>query len=314
MRKINNIKFIDLFAGIGGFRLALEDKGAECVFSSENDPSAIKTYAANFHEKPSGDITKIPVEEIPKHDILCAGFPCQPFSIGGYRKGFDDTRGTMFFEIERILSEKNPKAFILENVVGILSHNEKRTITTIRKKLKNIDYEIFEKVLDAKDFGLPQNRRRWFCVGFRKDLNVKSFDFPVGKGLKKSVYDLLEKDVDGHKITKIAAKHIKTHYRNFRKTSEFMTIASEVRPSRCTMRDDGLVPCLTAKMGTGGNNVPVLVEEGRKLTVKECLQLMGFDKDFQMEENSHQSYKQIGNSVAVPIISSIASKVIEEIT
>ena len=127
-------------------------------------------------------------------------------------------------------------------------------------------------------------------MGFRKDLKVKSFDFPVGKGLEKSVYDLLEKDVDGHKITKIAAKHIKAHYRNFRKTSESMTIASEVRPSRCTMRDDGLVPCLTAKMGTGGNNVPVLVEEGRKLTVNECLQLMGFDKDFQMEENSHQSY------------------------
>ena len=314
MKKAKNIKFIDLFAGIGGFRLALEDLGAKCVFSSENDPAAVKTYAANFHEEPSGDITKISAEKIPNHDILCAGFPCQPFSIGGYRKGFDDTRGTMFFEIERILTEKKPKAFILENVVGILSHNEKQTITTIRKKLQNIDYEIFEKILDAKDFGLPQNRRRWFCVGFRKDLKIQSFDFPIGTGLKKNVYDLLERNVVGHEVTKTAAKHIKMHFDNWTKTSESMTIASEVRPSRCTLRDDGLVPCLTAKMGTGGNNVPVLVEEGRKLTVNECLRLMGFNKNFYIEINNHQSYKQIGNSVAVPVISSIASKVIEEIT
>ena len=132
--------------------------------------------------------------------------------------------------------------------------------------------------------------------------------------MKKNVYDLLERNVVGHEVTKTAAKHIKMHFGNWKKTSESMTIASEVRPSRCTLRDDGLVPCLTAKMGTGGNNVPVLVEEGRKLTVNECLRLMGFNKNFYIEINNHQSYKQIGNSVAVPVISSIASKVIEEIT
>jgi DNA (cytosine-5)-methyltransferase 1 len=310
----NTLQFIDLFAGIGGFRIALESVGAKCVFSSEIDLSASKTYMANFHEQPKGDITKINSKEIPPHDILCAGFPCQPFSIGGYRKGFDDTRGTMFFEIERILTDKKPKTFILENVVGILSHNEKNTVNTIRKKLKNIGYDIFEKILDAKDFGLPQNRRRWFCVGFRKDLAISTFEFPSGEELTKTVYDFLEKDVTGHEITEIATKHINSHYQKFKKTSKSMTIASEVRPSRCSMRDDGLVPCLTAKMGTGGNNVPIIVEQGRKLTVKECLQLMGFKQDFQMIENKHQSYKQIGNSVAVPIIASIASRVIKKIT
>ena len=308
------LRFIDLFAGIGGFRIALESTGAKCVFSSEIDISASKTYTANFHEQPNGDITKINSGEIPDHDILCAGFPCQPFSMGGYRKGFEDTRGTMFFEIERILDSKKPKAFILENVMGILSHNKKHTIQTIRKKLKKIGYEIFEDILDAKDFDIPQNRRRWFCVGFREDLGITTFDFPRGTGLTKSVYDLLEKNVNGHEITKIAAKHIKFHYGNFKNSSESMTIANEVRPSRCGMRDDGLVPCLTAKMGTGGNNVPIIVEEGRKLTVKECLRLMGFNQDFQMVENNHQSYKQIGNSVVVPIVASIAKKIIKKIT
>jgi DNA (cytosine-5)-methyltransferase 1 len=306
--------FIDLFAGIGGFRIAMESAGAKCVFSSEIDSSASETYRVNFHEQPDGDITKIDSKKIPNHDILCAGFPCQPFSLGGYRKGFEDTRGTMFFEIERILTDKKPKAFILENVTGILSHNKKNTIEVIRKKLKKKGYVIFEKILDAKDFDLPQNRRRWFCVGFRKDLKIDTFDFPTGKGLTKSVYDLLEKNVIGHEITKIAAKHIKFHYNNFKKSSSSMTIASEVRPSRCSMRDDGLVPCLTAKMGTGGNNVPIVVEQGRKLTVNECLQLMGFNQDFQMKENYHQSYKQIGNSIVVPIVSSIADKVIKKIT
>jgi DNA (cytosine-5)-methyltransferase 1 len=310
----NTLHFIDLFAGIGGFRIALESVGAKCVFSSEIDPSASKTYSINFHEQPSGDITKIDSKQIPVHDILCAGFPCQPFSIGGYRKGFEDTRGTMFFEIERILTDKKPKTFILENVMGILSHDEKNTINIIRKKLKSIGYDIFEKILDAKDFGLPQNRRRWFCVGFRKDLDILTFDFPSGTKLTKSVYDLLENDVTGHDVTKIAAKHIKSHYKKFKKTSQSLTIASEVRPSRCSMRDDGLVPCLTAKMGTGGNNVPVIVEQKRKLTVTECLQLMGFNPDFKMKENNHQSYKQIGNSVAVPVIFSIARKVVEKIT
>ena len=306
----NTLHFIDLFAGIGGFRIALESVGAKCVFSSEIDPSASKTYSINFHEQPSGDITKIDSKQIPVHDILCAGFPCQPFSIGGYRKGFEDTRGTMFFEIERILTDKKPKTFILENVMGILSHDEKNTINIIRKKLKSIGYDIFEKILDAKDFGLPQNRRRWFCVGFRKDLDILTFDFPSGTKLTKSVYDLLENDVTGHDVTKIAAKHIKSHYKKFKKTSQSLTIASEVRPSRCSMRDDGLVPCLTAKMGTGGNNVPYLVNHNRFVSLGECLSLQGFPKNYKLTNNYSEALKQIGNSVTVPVIEEIIKKII----
>ena len=308
------LRFIDLFSGIGGFRVALEKAQCRCVFSSENDPWASETYEKNFHEVPAGDITKIDEKNIPSHDILCAGFPCQPFSIGGHRKGFKDTRGTLFFHVARILAAKKPGAFILENVPGITTHDGGNTIETIRKVLDDVGYEIFEKKIDAKDFGLPQNRPRWFCVGFRKDLGVNAFEFPEGFKLRRSVFEMLEENVEGHEITRIAAKNIKQHLKDFKKSNGGYTLASEIRPSKCTIRDDGISPCLTAKMGTGGNNVPVVVELGRKLTVSECLRLMGFEGNFKIRENNHQSYKQIGNSVAVPIVSSIASKVVEKIT
>ncbi|MDA1347165.1 MAG: DNA (cytosine-5-)-methyltransferase [Crenarchaeota archaeon] len=308
------LRFIDLFAGIGGFRIGLEELGCKCVFSSEIDRSASEAYKKYFGDMPYGDITKIDEYEIPDHEVLCAGFPCQPFSIAGHREGFDDTRGTLFFDVERILKAKKPKAFILENVQGILSHNKKNTIQVIRKSLRNIGYNTFECILDAKDFGMPQNRKRWFCVGFRRELGVTHFDFPIGVKREKTIYDILEKNVKGYEITEIAAKHIKTHYKRYAKTSNNLTIANEVRPSRCAMRDDGLVPCLTAKMGTGGNNVPIVVELGRKLTVNECLKLMGFKEDFHLTENTSQSYKQIGNSVAVPIISAIGKNLLEVIS
>ena len=308
------ITFIDLFAGIGGFRIALEYLHARCVFSSENDKWACETYQNNFGELPNGDITKIPELEIPKHDILCAGFPCQAFSIGGYRRGFDDTRGTMFFEVARILKGKKPPAFILENVRGILNHDKGNTIKTIHDILNSLGYDYFESVVNTKNYGLPQNRDRWFCVGFDKKLNVSKFEFPEKIPLKKNVEDILENNVRDHEITNIACKHIKKHYLQFGGKSKTITIASEIRPSRCIMKNDGISPCLTAKMGTGGNNVPIIVELERKLTVRECLRLMGFPETFHMRANNYQSYKQIGNSVAVPIVSNIAKKVIEQIT
>lgn len=318
------LKFIDLFSGIGGFRVALDNVGCRCVFSSDIDKHANETYFSNFGEWPKGDITKIPLGDVPDHDILCAGFPCQAFSIAGHRRGFEDTRGTLFFEIARILKHKKPKAFILENVRGITSHDNGKTIEVIRNTLKELGYIIFEKIMNAKDYGLPQNRERWFCVGFRKDVEIDGFKFPKPLSLRKGVVDILDKNVEGYEPTKIAWKHIQKHYKEFIKnkneltpfitnSSDKITLVTQIRPSKCVMRDDGISPCLTAKMGTGGNNIPVVVELKRKLTEKECLRLMGFPETFKIKKGPYQTYKQIGNSVPVPVVELIAKEVVRHL-
>lgn len=315
------IKFIDLFCGLGGFRIALESLGCKCVFSSDIDKYASQTYKMNFGELPFGDITKIDNKDIPRHDILCAGFPCQPFSIAGKRLGFNDTRGTLFFEVLRILKSKRPKAFFLENVGGICSHDNGKTIEVILNSLKEIDYVAFYKVINAKDIGYPQNRSRWYCVGFDKNqfsnaLNTYMFPFPKKQKLQYTIDDLLENKVSkDYEITQICKENILTHLENFKKNARYSVkyslIANEVRKSKCNFRCDGISPCLTAKMGTGGNNIPVLVSQNRKLSERECLRIMGYPDSYKIIENYHQSYKQIGNSVVVPIIKDIASELIK---
>ena len=308
-----NFSFIDLFSGIGGFRLAFESLGGKCIFSSDIDKWANETYNLNFGEYPYGDITKIPTDEIPTHDILCAGFPCQPFSIGGYRKGFCDTRGTLFFEIERIIKAKQPKAFLLENVKGLINHDKGKTFKVIKDSLKNLGYSIFYKVLNSKDYNIPQNRERLYIVGFKK--NINHFNFPTPQYSKSNINEILEKNVQGHNISETASKHLKKHYKIFAEKKKindnYPIFATEIRPSRCSIRNDGYVPCLTAKMGTGGNNVPVLVNENRKLTVRECLRLQGFPESYKIKDNYSQSYKQIGNSVTVPVIRLIGQEIIK---
>jgi DNA (cytosine-5)-methyltransferase 1 len=302
--------FIDLFSGIGGFRIALENAGGTCVFSSDIDKRANETYFMNFGVWPKGDITKIEASEIPDHDILCAGFPCQPFSIAGRRLGFSDTRGTLFFEIERILKAKKPRAFILENVKGLVNHDKGNTFKTIKNSLINLGYKIFYKVLNAKDYGLPQNRERIFIVGFRNDADFK---FPTPVPLKKTILDILDKDVKGYEISETAAKHLENCLKRHKMKGNFPVIVAELRPSRCIIRDDGIAPTLTAKMGTGGNNIPVLANERRKLTERECLRLMGFPENFKIKKNVMQSYKQIGNSVPVPVVELIAKEVVRNL-
>lgn len=309
----HDFTFIDLFSGIGGFRLAFESIGGKCIFSSDIDKWANKTYFMNFGEYPYGDISKISEDEIPNHDILCAGFPCQPFSIGGYRKGFCDTRGTLFFEIERILKAKKPKMFLLENVKGLTNHDKGKTFKVIQASLLNLGYSIFYQVLNSKDYGIPQNRERIFIVGFKED--VEEFNFPKPLEKKININDLLEKDVKNHELSEIASNHLKKHYTKFLKNkkvnNDYPIFATEIRPSRCSIKNDGNSPCLTAKMGTGGNNVPVLVKENRKLTVRECLRLQGFPEDYKIKDNYSQSYKQIGNSITVPIVTLIAREMIK---
>lgn len=306
-------KFIDLFCGLGGFRLAFEEIGGECVFSSDIDVAVQKTYALNFGEIPYGDITQIDTKNIPEHDILCAGFPCQPFSIAGKRLGFKDTRGTLFFEIARILKDKKPTAFILENVKGIVNHDSGKTINVIINTLYEIGYDCKHTILNAKDFNVPQNRERWYCVGIRKNsgLNIENFNFPVKENLNIKLADIIDSNVNSldYLISDACKNNIQKHIEQKNIDVNNLTLAYDIRPSRCHFINGDVSNCLTAKMGTGGCNVAVVVEQNRKLTEYECLQLMGFPKNYKIGKG-YQAYKQIGNSVIVPIISKIAKQLI----
>lgn len=310
----NNLKFVDLFCGLGGFRIALEKQNCNCVFSSDIDKAVAKVYENNFGEYPSGDITKIDSKDIPDFDILCGGFPCQSFSIAGKRLGFEDSRGTMFFEVARILKEKKPKAFILENVKGITNHDGGKTLKTILDILNDLGYTYVHKVINAKDIGIPQNRERWYCVGVRKDLNIELNPyriFPTEQINFFSYDDIIDsKNVyKEYKISDICKYNIQKHIGKVKEKKSKYTLAYEIRPSRCQFKVDGISPCLTAKMGTGGNNVPVVVELNRKLTEKECLKLMGYPENYKIG-NGSQAYKQIGNSVVVPVLEEISKSLI----
>lgn len=312
------LKFIDLFAGIGGFRIALEKNGGTCVFSSEIDKFARETYYCNFGDEPFGDIFDIKSEQIPNHDILCAGFPCQPFSIAGKRLGFEDARGTLFFEVARIIRDKRPKGFILENVAGIVNHDNGKTLDTILGILNELDYTVEWKLMNAKDYGIPQNRNRWYCVGLDNNisnLNIENI-FPQKEKLKYTLKDVVENEIiENHFVSDVAIKNMNAHINSFLKKNSIETeepiIANNIRPSKVSFSCSGISPCLTAKMGTGGNNIPVIYKFNRKFTTTECLKLMGFPDDYKIKENYSQSYKQLGNSVVVPIIESIAKNIID---
>lgn len=310
------LKFIDLFCGLGGFRIALEKQKCKCVFSSDIDEAVAKVYETNYGDYPSGDITKIDAKDIPDFDILCGGFPCQSFSIAGKRLGFDDARGTMFFEVARILKEKKPKAFMLENVKGLTNHDGGKTLQTILDILDELGYDVIYRVINSAEYGIPQSRERWYCVGVRKDLNINIKEkeneiFPTEQLLLYSFDDVIddENDYNDYVISNIAKANIEKYLFKVKDKTSKYTLAYEIRPSRCQFKSNGISPCLTAKMGTGGNNVPVVVELNRKLTEKECLKLMGYPDDYKIGKGS-QAYKQIGNSVVVPILSAIAEKLV----
>ena len=318
------MRFIDLFSGIGGFRMALEKLNHKCVFSADNDKYACDTYYKNFKEYPLVDIKKLSAKKIPDHDILCAGFPCQPFSIAGERRGFNDTRGTLFFDIVRILKEKKPKIFILENVKGLVNHDKggtfKKIINILSKKVngkinkskrENLGYNVFWKVLNSYDFNAPQNRERVFIIGF-KNQNI-SYKFPKNIKLKINLNNLINKRPKKiRRISKLSKGYIYKHLRkhqNYKKIKDLnYLVANEVRRSRCNFRFDNISPCLTTKMGTGGNNVPYLVNQDRFFTLDECLLLQGFPKNFKLTNNYTEALKQIGNSVTINVVKKIAQK------
>ena len=308
-----SFKFIDLFCGLGGFRIAFEKVGGECVFSSDIDKPVQKTYAINFGETPHGDITKIESKDIPNHDILCAGFPCQPFSTAGRRLGFDDTRGTLFFEVARILKDKKPTGFILENVKGLTNHDGGHTLEVILNIIDEIGYDCKFEVLNAKNYNVLQNRERWYCVGVRKDtdIDINNFIFPKKEELKVKLSDIIEQGIDttNYIVSETCEKNIKTFVEKKSIDVTPYTLAYDIRPSRCHFVKGDISNCLTAKMGTGGSNVAVVIEQNRKLTERECLRLMGFPDEYKIGVG-YQAYKQIGNSVVVPVISKLAEELV----
>lgn len=300
-------RMIDLFAGIGGTRLGFYKTGKVYnVFSSEIDKFAVKTYKANFGEEPYGDITKIDVKDIPNHDILVGGFPCQAFSQAGLKKGFEDTRGTLFFDVARVIKYKRPKAFLLENVKNLKTHDKGKTFEVIKNTLENLEYKIYFKVLKARDFGVPQNRERIYIVGFRKDLKDIDFKFPEPLNIKTSVGDILEDSVDekytisdklwaGHKRRKKEHK-LKGNgfgYSLFNKNSEYTNTIS-------------------ARYYKDGSEILIeqLNKNPRKITPREAARLQGFPEEFIIPVSDTQAYKQFGNSVAVPVIYNIAENII----
>lgn len=316
---MESFSFIDLFAGIGGFRLALQRLGGKCVFSSEINPKAQETYLHNYGEKPYGDITKEEVKNaIPQDfDVLCAGFPCQAFSIAGYQKGFEDARGTLFFDIAEIVQKHKPRVVFLENVKNLESHDKGKTFEVICNTLKSLGYTIYHKVLNACEFGnVPQNRERIMIVAFNNDkvTNYSDFKFPEPIPLVKTIHDCIE---EGKKEEKYYYREGQTYYTRLLKDVLKTDSIYQWRRVYCRENKSHLCPTLTANMGGGGHNVPIiLTKEGiRKLTPKECLNFMGYPKEFEFPETISNSakYMQAGNSVVIPVIQRVAEEIIKVI-
>ena len=301
-------KFIDLFAGIGGMRIAFERAGGQCVFSSEWDPSCQTMYEANFGEKPFGDITKIKPEFIPDHDILSAGFPCQAFSIIGAKQGFGDTRGTLFFDIERILKAKQPKAFLLENVRQLTSHDKGRTFKVILSRLEDMGYFIHYKILNGLDFGVPQKRERIILVGFKEPY---LFEFPTNKTREKPLSDILEPKSRVDKkyfLSDYFRKKIKKKLKEQNKKISLRPVVLHENKSG----NIGIHPFSCALRANGSYNYVTLNGE-RRLTPREMLRLQGFPDTFKIVVSDSQVRKQAGNSVVVPKIEAVAKAIIQTI-
>lgn len=336
-------KFIDLFAGIGGIRIPFQQLGGKCVFTSEWDKFSQKVYATNFGEMPSGDITLVPAKLIPDHDILLGGFPCQAFSQAGLRRGFSETRGTMFFEIQRILAEKRPKAFMLENVKQLKGHDKGRTLQTIldilegnnsqeipddvpmsdeaRKALSaKLNYQVFYKVLRAGDFGVPQNRERIFIVGFDRDYFGEGIDFesvfnwPIAPLTPTRLGDILE---DSSKLDSKYTLSEKLWSGHQRRKEEHKEKGNGFGYSLFNA-DSPYANTISARYYKDGSEILIdqshLGKRPRKLTPRECARLQGFPENYIVDAVSDaQTYKQFGNSVCVAVIRAIATQMITAI-
>lgn len=312
--------FIDLFAGIGGFRIPLQELGGKCVFSSEYNYQAQRAYELNFGEVPFGDITELDIDIVPKHNVLCAGFPCQPFSISGKMKGFEDTRGTLIYHVFKIIEKRQPEVVLLENVKHLVYHDKKRTLATIVQHLEELGYVVSKKVLNASDFGVPQNRERIIIIGHKK----QKFDFSkINKQAKPILKDFLDKENEfefldePYTILENQKRQdsglIFAGYRNktirkagVRPGTEHLSRVHK-QPNRI-YSTEGVHPALPSQESSGRFWI---LHEGkvRKLTIEECYRIMGFPDNFKKIYSRGELYRQIGNSVAIPMIKAVGEQI-----
>ncbi len=302
-----NWKFIDLFAGLGGFRLALESLGAECVYSSEWDIAAQEVYCDNFGDVPAGDITKVDETSIPDHDILCAGFPCQAFSISGKQRGFEDSRGTLFFDVARIVKEKKPKIVFMENVKNFATHDGGKTLEVVKGTMEALGYTFNQRVLNSVDYGVPQKRERIYMVCFRNDIDAENFTFPKAVKLTKHVEDFLLEDTS---LTEhLYVNRVDTYYNDMKddvysNKSIRLGIVNKGGQGERIYSTKGIAITLSAYGGgvfakTGGylvNGRP------RRLHPRECARLMGYPDSYRISKKASQAYQQLGNSVVIDVL------------
>lgn len=309
-----NLKFIDLFAGLGGFRLALESLGAECVYSNEWDTAAQEVYRDNFGDIPDGDITKVDETTIPDHDILCAGFPCQAFSISGKQRGFEDSRGTLFFDVARIVKAKKPKIVFMENVKNFATHDGGKTLDVVKGTMEELGYSFNQRVLNSVDYGIPQKRERIYMVCFRNDISAENFMFPKPIKLTKHVEDflLLDTSLTEH----LYVNRPDTYYNGIKddtysNKSVRLGIVNKGGQGERIYSTKGIAITFSAYGGgvfakTGGylvNGRP------RRLHPRECARLMGYPDSYKMSKKATQAYKQFGNSVVVDVLQYIGIEI-----
>lgn len=314
-KSLSGYTFIDLFAGLGGFRLALESLGARCVYSNEWDKAAQSVYHNNFGDTPDDDITKVDENSIPSHDILCAGFPCQAFSISGKQRGFEDSRGTLFFDVARIVKAKKPKVVFLENVKNFATHDNGHTLEVVKATMEELGYDFNQKVLSATDFGIPQKRERIYMVCFRKDLNKRDhFSYPKPFQLTKHVEDFLINDEQ--LLVKTYVNRPDTVFNDTEDTAysnksiRLGTVNKGGQGERI-YSTKGIAITLSAYGGgvfakTGGYLVN---GRTRKLHPRECARLMGYPDSYKLCDKTNEAYKQLGNSVVVNVLQHIAIEI-----
>jgi len=319
---LSNIKYIDLFAGIGGFHQAMSSFGAKCVFASEWDKYAAETYLDNYRVKPHGDITTIQESDIPAHDMLCAGFPCQSFSVSGKQNGFNDTRGTLFFDIARIAQFHKPRVMLLENVRNLAKHDNGRTLEIILSTLKSLGYDVFYQILNASNYGLPQNRERIFFVCFRMDLKIGNFQFPKNFNMITSLLDILEQNPADAKIVNRPDTFFTKSFSP--KEDLFGKLILPNRPIQIGYINKGgqgeriyspygHAITLSAYGGGAGAKTGLYFIDNviRKLSPRECARIQGFPESFKINPLSNQAYKQFGNSVAINVLKAIIGEIMK---
>lgn len=313
-KTLTNFTFIDLFAGLGGFRIALESLGAKCVYSNEWDKSVQAVYEENFGDMPEGDITLVDESTIPNHDILCAGFPCQAFSISGKQKGFEDSRGTLFFDVARIIKEKKPKVVFMENVKNFATHDEGKTLAVIKATMEELGYQFHQKVLNAVDYGVPQKRERIYMVCFRNDLEVKGFQYPKPFKLMRHVEDFLLKDekmVEHLYVDRPDTYYNDTKDETYSNKSVRLGTVNKGGQGERIYSTKGIAITLSAHGGgvfakTGGY---LIGSRTRRLHPRECARIMGYPDSYKICKSANQTYKQFGNSVVIDVLQLIAVEI-----